>query len=110
MSVMREEIAVGRVAMGTAADTRPWPVWWSAVWIGALSAVAMVLLFGLLGIALGAYSGVPTRVYPTGREFGSGTMIMAPSGGTGRWMRPRPARRAPGPGTPWPRRPCSGRS
>jgi len=47
------------------------------VWIGALSAVAMVLLFGLLGIALGAYSGVPTRVYPTGREFGSGTMIMS---------------------------------
>ncbi len=78
MSVMREEIAVGRVSLGLGvSDTRPWPIWWGAVWVGALSAIAMVLLFGLLGIALGAYSGVPTRVYPMGHEFGVGRLIMS---------------------------------
>src|SRR5256885_17080360 len=31
-----------------------WPVDWSAVWVGALAAVAVALIFGLAGIALGA--------------------------------------------------------
>ena len=77
MSVMREEFAVERASYAVAADTRPWPVWWGAVWVGALSAIALVLIFGLLGIALGAYAGVPTRGYPSWREFGFGTMLMS---------------------------------
>jgi len=32
-----------------------WPVNWSAVWVGALSALAAVILFGLIGVALGAH-------------------------------------------------------
>lgn len=32
-----------------------WPVNWSAVWVGALAALAVGLIFGLMGIALGAY-------------------------------------------------------
>jgi hypothetical protein len=32
-----------------------WPLSWSAVWVGALTAVAVALLFGLIGLALGAY-------------------------------------------------------
>ena len=32
-----------------------WPVNWSAVWVGALAAVGAVLLFGLIGIAVGAH-------------------------------------------------------
>jgi hypothetical protein len=32
-----------------------WPVNWGAVWVGALAAVAAVLIFGLIGIALGAH-------------------------------------------------------
>lgn len=32
-----------------------WPVSWSAVWVGALAALAVCLLFGLLGTAIGAY-------------------------------------------------------
>jgi hypothetical protein len=32
----------------------PWPVSWSAVWVGALSAVALALIIGLVGIAVGA--------------------------------------------------------
>src|SRR5262247_2836047 len=32
-----------------------WPVNWSAVWVGALAAVALGLIFGLVGTAIGAY-------------------------------------------------------
>ena len=35
--------------------TRAWPVYWSAVWVGALAALALGLLFGLTGIAIGAH-------------------------------------------------------
>src|SRR4029077_5051170 len=31
-----------------------WPVNWSAVWVGALAALVAVLVFGLIGIAVGA--------------------------------------------------------
>ena len=31
-----------------------WPVSWSAIWIGALAALAVSLIFGLIGIAVGA--------------------------------------------------------
>ena len=40
-----------------------WSVNWTAVWIGALAAFAMVLLFGLLGTAIGAH------VWGAGHEF-----------------------------------------
>ena len=33
----------------------PWPLSWSAVWVGTLSAVALALVFGLVAIALGAH-------------------------------------------------------
>lgn len=32
-----------------------WPVCWSAVWVGALSAMCLALVIGLIGIALGAH-------------------------------------------------------
>jgi hypothetical protein len=35
--------------------TNAWPVNWSAIWVGALASVAAVLLFGLIGIAIGAH-------------------------------------------------------
>ena len=35
-------------------DTGGWPVNWSAIWIGALAALAVSLIFGLIGIAVGA--------------------------------------------------------
>jgi hypothetical protein len=31
-----------------------WPIAWSAVWVGALTALAVGLLIGLVGLALGA--------------------------------------------------------
>jgi len=36
-----------------------WPVNWSAVWVGTLGAVAAVLIFGLIGTAVGAYAMEP---------------------------------------------------
>ena len=38
-----------------------WPVFWSAVWVGALSAIALLLIFGLTGIVLGAYAARPAH-------------------------------------------------
>jgi len=32
-----------------------WPVNWSAVWVGVLASTACVILFGLMGVALGAH-------------------------------------------------------
>jgi hypothetical protein len=32
-----------------------WPVAWSAIWVGALTALAVGLIIGLLGFALGAH-------------------------------------------------------
>ncbi|HTV74667.1 MAG TPA: hypothetical protein VME66_13305 [Candidatus Acidoferrales bacterium] len=34
----------------------PWPVNWSAVWVGALASLAAALILGLIGTALGAQS------------------------------------------------------
>ena len=36
-------------------DASPWLVNWSAVWVGALAMLTVGLIFGLMGIALGAY-------------------------------------------------------
>jgi hypothetical protein len=33
---------------------RPWPIW-SAVWVGALAAIAVGLIIGLIGFAIGAH-------------------------------------------------------
>ncbi|HEU4683304.1 MAG TPA: hypothetical protein VFS39_02215 [Nitrospira sp.] len=42
------------IGPGSAA-TDAWPVQWSAIWVGALAAIAAGLLIGLIGIAVGAH-------------------------------------------------------
>ncbi|HJT18836.1 MAG TPA: hypothetical protein VJ746_00105 [Nitrospira sp.] len=42
------------IAPGGASMTA-WPVQWSAIWVGALAAIAAGLLIGLIGIAVGAH-------------------------------------------------------
>src|SRR5512132_3403098 len=42
-------------AMEGYGETRSWPVVWSAVWVGALAALAIGLVIGLLGFAVGAH-------------------------------------------------------
>lgn len=49
-SVPREPLAAR-----PARDWDAWPVSWSAVWTGALAALATALMFGLIGRALGAH-------------------------------------------------------
>ena len=50
-----------------------WPVSWSAIWIGALTALAVALVIGLMAIALGAHQ-VGTRLTDW-HKFGAGTLI-----------------------------------
>ena len=53
----------------------PWPLAWSAVWVGTLSAVALALLFGLVAIAVGAHRvGQP---FGTWREVGFLALILS---------------------------------
>ena len=46
---------VTTVTYGDGPMTNPWPVSWSAVWVGTLSAIALALIFGLAGTAVGAH-------------------------------------------------------
>ena len=39
-----------------------WPVDWSAVWVGALSAVVVSLIIALIGMAIGAHAIAATRI------------------------------------------------
>ena len=47
---------VTTVTYGDGTSVNPWPVSWSAVWIGTLSAIALALILGLIGTAVGAHS------------------------------------------------------
>lgn len=41
-------------AYETHGNWKHWPVYWSAIWVGALTALAVALLVGLIGTAVGA--------------------------------------------------------
>jgi len=55
----------------------PWPISWSAVWVGALAALATTSIIGLAGIALGAHELGPARRIVHWREFGLAALIFA---------------------------------
>jgi hypothetical protein len=57
-----------------------WPVNWTAVWIGALAAFSMVLLFGLVGIALGAHLLGPEHRIVDLKKLGLLTLIFSVCG------------------------------
>jgi len=40
---------------GYSSEWRAWPISWSAVWVGALAAIALGLIIGLIGFAVGAH-------------------------------------------------------
>jgi len=52
-----------------------WPVDWSAVWVGALAAVTVALVFGLAGIVLGAHK-IGVRV-TSWSDFSLGALIFS---------------------------------
>src|SRR5258705_10189929 len=65
-----ERVGVEEITTVSYGDGRetfvPWPLSWSAVWVGTLSAVALALVFGLVALAVGAHRvGQPLR---TGHE------------------------------------------
>jgi hypothetical protein len=47
-------VAEEELPMADYENWRPWPIW-SAVWIGALAAIAVGLIIGLIGFAVGAH-------------------------------------------------------
>lgn len=46
---------VETVESGGVEAWRAWPVYWSAVWVGALSTIALAIVFGLVSVAVGAH-------------------------------------------------------
>lgn len=54
-----------------------WPVNWSAVWVGALAALALGLIFGLVGTAIGAYQEMHVVSW---RKFQMWSLIFSVSG------------------------------
>jgi hypothetical protein len=54
-----------------------WPIHWSGVWVGALAAIALVLLFGLVGIALGAHLLGPEHRVVDLKKLGLGTLAFS---------------------------------
>ena len=58
----------------------PWPVSWSAIWVGALAAIALALLFGLGGIALGVHLLGPSQRIVDWRKFTMGALIFSVCG------------------------------
>jgi hypothetical protein len=59
MDRVGERVKVEEITTVSYGDRRdmffPWPLSWSAVWVGTLSAVALALVFGLVAIAVGAH-------------------------------------------------------
>jgi hypothetical protein len=58
--------------------SRAWPVAWSAIWVGALAALVAALLFGLIGISVGAHQ-LGQRVTKWS-ELGLGTLLFSVGG------------------------------
>jgi hypothetical protein len=53
-----------------------WPINWSAIWVGALSALVLALIISLIGAALGAHQLTPGRVVKMS-DVGVGALIFA---------------------------------
>ena len=69
---MREEGAAVRTDRWTA-----WPVYWDAVWVGALAAIVAAVLFGLIGTALGAHKAGAEGRITTWSGVGLGGLVFA---------------------------------
>ena len=54
----------------------PWPVSWSGIWVGALAALAVSLIIGLVAIAIGVHQ-MGSRGGPGWREAGFWSLVFA---------------------------------
>jgi len=57
-----------------------WPVSWSAGWLGALTAVASLIVIGLIGVAVGAHLVGPSSRILCWRDFGLLALIFSIAG------------------------------
>lgn len=75
MEMSTERIAVEHAGPAIYGRTlTPWPVFWSAVWVGALAAIALVLVIGLVGMSIGANQA--GHHFGT-RTFGLGSLVFS---------------------------------
>jgi uncharacterized membrane protein YeaQ/YmgE (transglycosylase-associated protein family) len=54
-----------------------WPIHWNGIWVGALAALATTLIFGLIGIAVGAHQVGPARNIVRWSDFGFGALVFS---------------------------------
>jgi hypothetical protein len=80
-AVLSAEIHEREIQIGLGTDVaRPWPVHWSGVWVGALAALALGLVLGLAGIAVGAHqTGINARITKWS-EVGLAALIFSVAG------------------------------
>jgi hypothetical protein len=57
-----------------------WPVYWSAIWVGALATIALALIFGLAGVALGFHLLEPGYRIVDWHKFSLGALIFSVCG------------------------------
>ncbi len=63
-----------------APSREPWPVFWSAVWVGALTALVVAILIGLTGLALGAHQAGPAPRIVTYHDLRFWAMVFSIAG------------------------------
>jgi hypothetical protein len=73
--VMQAEAGGGSVP-GRVETWNAWPVYWSAIWVGVLSALAVSLLIGLMAVALGAHQ-IGARGIAKLSDVGPGGLVFA---------------------------------
>lgn len=71
-TLMVEEVEIA----GADGRIRPWPVSWTAVWVGALGALAAAVVLGLIGVSLGAHQLEPRRI-TSWHEFRLATLVFS---------------------------------
>jgi hypothetical protein len=59
---------------------RPWSISWSGVWVGTLTALAVLVVVGLIGVAVGSHLIGPSPRILSWREFGFGALAFSIAG------------------------------
>ena len=74
VSATTDDAMVVRHAEGS---SHYWPINWSSIWVGALAALGTALIFGLVGIAVGAHQVGPGGRAPSSNTLGVAALIFA---------------------------------
>lgn len=71
---------VNRIETPAAGPHASWPVLWSAIFVGTLTALALVVVFGLVGLALGAHLSGPSRVVVDWKTVAWSSLVLSVCG------------------------------